>query len=111
MPNAKIDNDSRHKSSTANGQTLRASKKNMSPRRRWMRNYEVNYYAQAQVDRLSPAERRELLNLEMMMTTTTKVAPSGNSVTILGSSKRVVWKRSETGRPVILSVINGEQNV
>ena len=74
---------------------------------------QVSSPAQVQVERLSPTEKRELLDmfadpdLEM---TTKKVAPSGNSVSRLGSTKRVVWKRSDNGRPVILSVVDRAQD-
>jgi hypothetical protein len=75
--------------------------------------YDVSYPAQVQVERLSPTEKKELLHLfadPNLDLTTKKVAPSGNSVSRLGSTKRVVWKRSDNGKPVILSVVDRAQD-
>jgi hypothetical protein len=75
--------------------------------------YEVSYPAQVQIERLSPTEKKELLSLfaDPELDLTTKVvAPSGNSVSRLGSTKRVVWKRSDSGKPVILSVVERAQD-
>jgi hypothetical protein len=75
--------------------------------------YDVSYPAQVQVDRLSPVEKRQLLHLfadPNSALIATKVVPSGNSVTRLGSTKRVVWKRLDSGKPVILSVVDKAQD-
>jgi hypothetical protein len=70
--------------------------------------YEVSYPAQVQIERLSPTEKKELLSLfadPKLEVTTKTVVPSGNSVSRLGPTKRVVWKRSASGTPIILSVV------
>jgi hypothetical protein len=73
--------------------------------------YDVTYHAQVQVDRLSKEEKEQLVAMFTGPTLLKRqeLAPSGNSVSQLGSSsKRVVWKLSESGKPIVLSVVELE---
>jgi len=65
--------------------------------------YNVSYAAQVQFDRLSDSEKSELQSIFNNSDTIT-VAPSGNFVSPLGTTKRIVWTMNEV-TPIILSIV------
>lgn len=74
------------------------------------RNFDVDYLAELQVDSLPPPERKELAKLfsiaEMERSAETWRTAEGQFISRLGSRRRVLWKRSPAGRPIILSIVD-----
>jgi len=69
---------------------------------------QVTYHAKSQFERLSKTEKDELVRMLTdpdLRLRPQKTVPSGNSVSRLGATKRVVWKLSENGNPLVLSVV------
>ena len=70
---------------------------------------QITYHAQPQFDRLTKAEKVEL---ERLVTNprlpSAELAPSGNFVSRLGATKRVVWSISDRKLPIILSVVEAD---
>jgi hypothetical protein len=69
---------------------------------------DVSYHAQEQFKRLSPKERTDLTRLlsqNESLVHTNQVGESGRFVSRFGNNKRVLWKKSDDGTVVVLSVV------
>ena len=73
-----------------------------------MQHFSVTYHAKEQFDRLSSREKRDLTLLLSSLTVqdqARRIESSDKFVSRLGDNKRVVWKRLEDGKILVLSVV------